>query len=456
MSAAMAQGAAETRAVSIGLSELVRSLAGTFGRAQKRLALRQEQLLSVLRTDQDPRKLQVKLPNGNTLAVSPLELCTTSRGYLQDMVVDLQCRVEEVQTHEGPRLALRLLTSPLCDTNARRLSLWFAEDNPIKAELRFADEVIRTVALFDADLPSREAATHAQSASVLLLDSEDLKWAAKHTVRPVVPQVDPSGAATIDSLDLGPFTVPSAAGSPSTRSTDEPAHRSDSTAADTTKSAPSSKPDSAQEPVAAPPVSTFAVPMSVSGPAKRPWLRGALLGAMGLCLLLLLIGVGILIRHRLVDKQLPTTAPLSHQAPVTRLPILMVPLLLEPDVEPPPAGESPRRGTAETTKRKGSPKSATRDQVESDTPVDQLAIRVHFYATEKDGIERLSCTGQDIVLSRSQSSRLQEVRVLLKPGDTCQAAGAGRSRVYSYQELKSEPANANGERSRHIRFHKKN
>lgn len=409
MSAAVAQGVAATRLPSAEFGELVRSLAGTFVRAQKQLALRQEQLLSVLRAGQSPGTLHVKLPGGKTLDLSPLDLCTKSRGYLQDMVLDLRCRVEEVETHGGQRLALRLLPETGRSPDTRALRLCFAEGNPIKAELQFGGEFVRALSLSDEELPSQESSTRTQKASFFLLDEADANWAAKHVVRPRPPS-DVIEPVVIEA-------EPEQATSPPSALADAQV---------------SQAPPSIATPIANAPVAFVPVPRSATAAhRRRTVLRGAALGLV--VLVMCAVGLGIKYAPRLFPKPRPVE---PVQAPSGDRPhILFVPANQPDGIEPQPAGEPFPTVTAKT--------------------VPSPAIRVRFYAATKDGVRTISCEGKAVPLTASGASRRLEARVVLQPGESCTATGDGKDRHYSYREFLSESASATGERSRHVRFRKK-
>lgn len=408
MSAAMAQGVRATHPVPPELGDLVRALAGTFGRAQKRLAMRQEQLLSTLRADGNLAKLYVKLPDGKTVALSPLDLCTPARGYLQDMVVDLRCVVEEIRSQGSRRLGLRILTVPQQSPDTVPLRLWFAEDNPIKVELRVAGEVVRAMSLHDAELPSQEACARSQQASVLLLDEADADWAEKYAVplhantideesEPVFIEAMPELAMSAHAVQRGTQTFVE--------------HQTDSR-----------------------PPQSEAIPAQVAT-AKPQRSRKVLLAAIVSVVMIVICAVLLRFKygpqrgrsHRKVE---------SAQEPSKVTPQrIFVPAGQTDDVEPPPAGVILPAVSA---------KAAV-----------STALRVRFYATAKDGVKTISCNGKAVPLTASGASRRLEARVVLQPGESCTATGEGKDRHYSYREFLSESVSATGERSRHVRFRKK-
>lgn len=438
MSGSVAQGAAATGLPSAEFGELVRALAGTFDRAQKRLAVRQEQLLSALRAETNLAKLHVKLPNGNTVALSPIELCTPARGYLQDMVVDLRCVVEELQSQGSQRLGLRVLSVPQQSQNSLPLRLWFAEDNPIKVELRVAGEVVRALSLYDADLPSQESGHRTQQASVLLLHEEDVNWAAKYAVR---SRATPDLAEPVIMMEAEPEVELSRHEMPKDSQTVVRHQEADSqhsffvdaqgTSRVHGKVAVAPAPIDRTVPEQNGPVGEIPLSIGTARPERKHTARRtAIAGVVGLLLCAVVVGVkyGPQLRrkHRPVEP-VPASSSVRPQS-------ILVPVQQRDDVEPPPAGEPLPTVTTKTT-------SST-------------ALRVRFFATSKDGVKTISCEGKNVPLIANGASGLLEARAELQPGESCTAIGDGKERHYSYREFLSESTSTASERSKHVRFHK--
>lgn len=85
------------------LDDLVAGVAGSLVRARAALARREDELLAALHR-RGP--VSLRLPDGASLAVSPLELVALRRHRL-DLSVDLPCRIFAVPTADGRRLGVR-------------------------------------------------------------------------------------------------------------------------------------------------------------------------------------------------------------------------------------------------------------------------------------------------------------------------------------------------------------
>lgn len=464
MISALAERPVAVCTVTAELADLVRSLARTFGRAQRRLAVRQEELLSALRNTKrgDAAALAVRLPDGSITSLSPLDLCTKSRGYLQDMVVDLRCRIESVQTTEGHRLALRLLSDPALKTGCYPMQLCFSDDNPIKAELRFAGEILQTESLYESDLPSQEDAARTQRASVFLLDDAQAAQVERRAIETrkesPSPRADDEDSAF--NMAASPFAVPQQAAAPVILVRESEQTESEQTKTEQTESkqrpitrerdagdSATSKPERSFEPTrrdapvreaalshAAPDDAAFLAMPATSLTSRQRLQRMALAGLFGLALTVLIAAVsyGPQLVRPLLSMQVEQVEQVKQVIDVAPL-----------DVAPSADSE-------------GEPAPAeNRPAADAGTSSVDTSLIVRFYTLDKDGVKTVTCDGKGVTLTRSASSPLRVARVLLRSGSICKATGAGTVRVYSYQELASDAANDAGEHVRHIRFHKR-
>lgn len=432
------------------LNDLIRSLARTFGRAQKRLALRQEQLLAALRGKSaggEPA-LRIQLPGGKLEELSSAELCSGQRKYLEDMVVDLTCLVQEVETSSGTRLALRLLPRAARPRGAYPVRLSFGHDEPIEAKLCFVDQVVRRMQLHAAELPSQEVSERAQCAHLYLLDPVDAEVIrARATV--IHPAAPPAGAVTPSAA--------AAASAPSTTATAPsvvpPATPHMASGADPPAGAAGGPP---QQPMA------FAFSLSAPSPPapeespRRPAAMSALLlpefvtprplpttlraqrsvRRYGLLLLgLASIGLAATLGLRLALK-LRAPPPSAETAPAPAL--------------PPPEGPSADR----TSTLPPASEAAAASTVEAEVRPAAAPLAVRFYALDSEGVTSLTCGGREVEMRHEPSGR-SVARVLLAPNELCKASSSDKVRTYTYDYLAPGRADAAGERVVHIRFHKR-
>lgn len=477
MTAPAATLAAQAMPATAELNDLMRSLARTFGRAQKRLAQRQEQLLAALRAKSaggEPA-LRVKLPSGRIEELCSAELCSGQRKYLEDMVVDLTCLVQEVETSSGARLALRLLPRTARPRGAYPVRLSFGHDDPIEAKLCFANQVVRRVQLHAAELPSQEVSEQAQRAHVYLLDPVDAApIRARATViypaapppgavaqsagaaasvpsataaaPKAVPPAMPPGMPPVTPPVLPPETppqVPSAA-PPAAAASEAASQPAEAMAIAFSLAAPS-PPAPELAPGEPAPIPAQLLPEFVT-PRPPPALRARRqVQRYGLPLLLGLGAIGL-------AATLGPPLALKLRAPV---PPLGVSVVRTPALPPPalPASGSPPPDL--TLAPLPTSEVAAGPPLDAGVPPAAVPLAVRFYALDSEGVTSLTCNGRAVALTRGEQSGRSVARLLLGPGALCQASSSGKVRTYTYDNLAQGRADAAGERIVHIRFHKR-
>ena len=441
------------------LSDLMRSLARTFGRAQKRLAQCQEQLLASLGASGAGAvpALHVRLPSGQLEELSALELCRPQRKYLDGMVVDLTCTVQEMETSDGARLALRLLPRSARPRGAYPVRLSFDHDSPIHAKLCFAGQVVRSVQLHDADLPSQELSEQAQCAQIYLLDPADaaqirphateiypavpLKDFAAPAIAYTAPAIEASTDAPADASVLMPLAVAGAV--PPAAAASEFAH---SSPAGTAAPGVLPQPTFPEAKESSESTDTRAMLQQAFAPTARSPAARARQGVLryAIPLLLGLGGVGLTARlaPQLARRQTPPAQPTSVMtAPLSSAPPPYAPAIRQPvaaPVSPPAAAAATAAAAADAAAAKP----------------DKALLPVRFYALDREGVTSLSCNGREVVLRAVEQRGRAEARVLLEPGARCTANGLATARVYTYEYLSQGRTDAAGERIVQVRFHK--
>lgn len=93
--------------MSVRLAEfdaVVAGVAGALARARARLQRREDALLAALHRG---GPISLRAPDGGAMMVSPLELVSLRPQQIVDLTLELPCRVIEVVTEQGRRLAVR-------------------------------------------------------------------------------------------------------------------------------------------------------------------------------------------------------------------------------------------------------------------------------------------------------------------------------------------------------------